>query len=83
MNEEQKPNIDQRLDRLVERHEALSQSIELLTHDVHELQETARQDHARMVQLDLRERKGRQAVLMGIVAYLRALNGENDEGEAR
>jgi len=29
--------IDERLDRLVERHEALSQSVELLTKDVREL----------------------------------------------
>ena len=29
--------IDERLDRLVERHEALSQSVELLTKDIHEL----------------------------------------------
>ena len=30
-------NIDERLDRLVERHEALAQSVELLTKDVREL----------------------------------------------
>jgi hypothetical protein len=29
--------IDERLDRLVERHEALAQSVELLTRDVREL----------------------------------------------
>jgi len=30
-------NIDERLDRLVERHETLAQSVELLTKDVREL----------------------------------------------
>lgn len=32
-----KMNIDERIERLVERHEALSQSVELLTSDVREL----------------------------------------------
>jgi copper oxidase (laccase) domain-containing protein len=32
-------NIDDRLDRLVERHEALAQSVQLLTQDVHSLGE--------------------------------------------
>ena len=43
--------IDERLDRLVERHEALSQTVELLTRDIQqlsgsvvELRELARQD---------------------------------------
>ena len=77
MNGEKKPTIDERLDRLVERHEALAQSIELLTADVHQMQETARQDHIRMLEMDARERKGRAAILTGIAAYLRALdNGE-------
>ncbi|HYY69362.1 MAG TPA: hypothetical protein VE734_06495 [Terriglobales bacterium] len=35
-------DIDERLDRLTERHEALSQSIQLLTADVHALQEAAK-----------------------------------------
>jgi chromosome segregation ATPase len=30
-------NIDERLDKLVERHEALTQSVEMLTSDLHEL----------------------------------------------
>lgn len=30
-------NIDIRLDRLTERHEALTQSVEILTHDIQEL----------------------------------------------
>jgi hypothetical protein len=33
--------IDERLDRLVERHEALFQSVELLTKDVRELGQSA------------------------------------------
>jgi hypothetical protein len=41
MNDERpsKPTIDERLDRLVERHEALAQSIELLTHDVEQMRQ--------------------------------------------
>ncbi len=35
-------NIDERLDRLVERHEALAQSVELLTKDIGELREGLR-----------------------------------------
>ena len=35
-------NIDERLEALTGRHEALAQSIELLTMDVREVQETAR-----------------------------------------
>ena len=31
-------NIDERLEKLAQRHEALTQSIELLTHDVHDMQ---------------------------------------------
>jgi hypothetical protein len=34
-------NIDERLERLAERHEALAQSIELLTHDISELRASA------------------------------------------
>jgi len=34
--------IDERLDRLTERHEALTQTIELLTHDVSELRATVK-----------------------------------------
>jgi archaellum component FlaC len=33
--------IDERLDRLTERHEALAQSLEILTHDVRETRLTA------------------------------------------
>jgi archaellum component FlaC len=36
--------IDERLDRLTERHEALTQTIELLTHDVSELRATVEVD---------------------------------------
>ena len=34
--------IDERLDRLTERHEALAQSLEILTADVREMQSTAK-----------------------------------------
>jgi hypothetical protein len=61
--EDQKPTIDERLT-------ALTQSLELLTHDIHEMQES-------QVRLDARERLARGALLAGIVAYLEALGGEN------
>jgi archaellum component FlaC len=34
-------NIDERLDRLTERHEALTQTVELLTHDISALKDIA------------------------------------------
>jgi hypothetical protein len=61
---DEKPTLDERLT-------ALRESVELLTHDIHEMQAT-------MARLDSRERRARQALLTGIAAYLRALN-ENDE----
>jgi hypothetical protein len=36
--------IDDRLDRLVKRHEALTQTVELLTHDISELRAAVAQD---------------------------------------
>jgi hypothetical protein len=67
MDEQPKPTIDERL-------EAIAQSVELLTRDVREMQQ-------RMDAADLRERKARRAFLIGIQAYLEALdtddNGDN------
>ena len=37
-------NVDERLDRLTERHEALAQSLEILTHDVREPRATVEVD---------------------------------------
>ena len=37
-------DIDERLERLTARHEALTLSLELLTHDVHALQAAVQQD---------------------------------------
>jgi hypothetical protein len=73
-NDKPKKTIDERLDRLVERHEALSQSVESLTHDIHQMQ-------AQQERFDKRERKAREALLSGIAAYLRALQQEPEEGE--
>jgi hypothetical protein len=53
-----------------ERLQALTQSVELLTLDVHALQEQQKL-------LDARERKARTALLSGIAAYLQALGTEN------
>jgi hypothetical protein len=60
-----KPTIDERLD-------AIGQKLELLTVNVHVMQELQRQ-------LDLRERRGRRAIAEGICAYFKALNEEPDE----
>ena len=67
MNGEQKPAIDERL-------KALAESLELLTHDVHEMQ-------AAMARLDRRERQARTALMTGIAAYIQAL--QDDEEEAK
>ena len=44
-------NIDQRLDRLTERHEALAESIELLTSDIREMAVENKKRDERMGQL--------------------------------
>ena len=44
-------NIDQRLDRLTERHEALAESIELLTADIREMAVENRKRDGRIGQL--------------------------------
>ena len=67
-----KPTIDERL-------QALAESLELLTRDIHEMQAAMRQHDERMRQLDARERRAREALLTGIAAYLRALN--EDDGQ--
>lgn len=58
---------EERWKRIEEKHLAIAESIELLTHDIHEIQE-------RQNRLDARERRAREALLTGIQAYLRALN---------
>ena len=68
--DEKKPNIDERL-------EAIVQSLEILTHDVHDMQGAIRA-------ADKRERQGRAAILEGVAAYLKALtNGDGEEPEAQ
>lgn len=62
-------NIDQRLEALTARHEALAQTLELLSG-------MSRAHEKRMEELDKRERAARKALLAGIDAYLRALDGE-------
>ena len=65
MADEQKPNIDERL-------QALTMNVELLTHDIEQMRKEARE-------MDARERRGRQAILRGIAEYMRALNGEDGD----
>ena len=64
-----RPNIDERLQAIVE-------NLELLVHESLQMREEMRETQRRQVELDARERKGRVALLTGIRAYLEAL-GEN------
>jgi hypothetical protein len=66
--ENRKPTIDERL-------EALTQTLELMSHDT----EAWRAEQKR---LDARERRARRAIMQGIVAYLKALDEESHDGEA-
>jgi hypothetical protein len=61
----EEPNIDQRL-------EAIKKNLELLSVNMHAMQE----EHRR---LDARDRKARKAIAEGIVAYFKALNEEPDQ----
>jgi hypothetical protein len=71
VDEKPKPTIDERL-------EAIGEKLELLTMDVHEMQDS-------MKRLDRRERVARYAIIQAMQgamdAYLRAL-GEGDDGAA-
>lgn len=64
MNNGKEPTIDERL-------VAIGEKLELLTVNIHAMQELQRQ-------LDIRERRGRKAIAEGIVAYFKALNEEPD-----
>jgi hypothetical protein len=70
-----KPSIDERL-------EAVATSLELLSVNMHAAQEKAAGYEALQARLDARERKGREALLSGISAYLCALQ-EPEEGEGK
>lgn len=65
MSEGQKPTIDERL-------EALTQNLELFMADLEAERELRREQ-------DARERRGRNAILRAIAAYLEELDG-NGEG---
>ena len=56
-----------------ERLQVVTQNLELLSQDIHQMQDEMRR-------LDARERKGREALLAGIAAYLRTLQ-DNDNGD--
>ena len=63
---------EERWTLIEEKHLALTDSLELLTHDVHDMQDIQKR-------IEARERQAREALLSGIAAYLRALKGENGE----
>ena len=64
--EKQKPTLDERI-------EALVHSMELFQLELHAERQQRLELEAQQRQADLRERKGRQAILIGIAAYLKAL----------
>jgi hypothetical protein len=69
MSEEQQPTIDERL-------EAVVQSLELMQLDLEAMR-------AEQKRLDARERRAREALLAGIVAYFTALkNGDDHTDDA-
>jgi hypothetical protein len=69
---EQKPTIDERL-------AALAQSVELLSVNVHAMQEDTRKWEAEQKRLGERERRARHAILSGIATYFQTLNEGDDE----
>jgi hypothetical protein len=70
---------EERWQRIEEKHLALAQSVELLTHDVHGLQKQQETMLKEQERLDARERQARGALLTGIAAYLKALD-DNKNG---
>ena len=66
MSETPKKTIDERLD-------ALTINFELALQEMEAFRKTTEE-------LDRRERQGREALLTGIAAYLRALRGSDDGG---
>ena len=67
-----KPTIDERL-------EAIGVKLELLTVNVHAMQEENAARDRRVAALDRQERRARKAIAEGIVAYFKALNEEPDQ----
>lgn len=72
MDEQPKPTIDERL-------EALAQNVQLLSVNVHAMQEDTRRWEAEQKRLDKRERRGREAILAGIAGYWQALQAPDEE----
>jgi hypothetical protein len=54
-------NIDERLEKLAARHEALAQSLEILTHDVETLKDTVREQNS-----------GVMSILQGLIDVVRS-----------
>ena len=63
-----------------ERLQALAESLEILTHDVHGLQEAIAADRERRLAAEERERTLRIALLRGVTEFLRGLDGEQAGG---
>ncbi|HKE24947.1 MAG TPA: hypothetical protein VKB88_21440 [Bryobacteraceae bacterium] len=61
--------------------EELRLHLESLHANIAELTETTQKWVEQTIRLDRRERKGREALLSGIAAYLRALGNGEDEPE--
>jgi Skp family chaperone for outer membrane proteins len=72
--------IDERLERLTDRHEALAQSLELLRDSVHEMRESLEAERAARQEVEARERQLRDALLRSIAAFIQGLGGLGEEG---
>lgn len=69
-------NIDERLEKLTERHEALAGSLELLTAEVSEMRKTMADQAIRIEAQRHEEMKHRLAIIHAIHAYMESLGIE-------
>ena len=60
---------------------SIDERIEALTHSLELFKAEQEQYQAQLKRLDARERAARRGLLLGIQAYLEALNGDEDEDE--
>jgi hypothetical protein len=74
---------EERFERIEEKHLALAESVQLLTHDVHALQARQQAFQIQQERQDARERQLRMALLNGIAAFLQGLTepGDTEPGE--
>jgi len=79
---EETMNIDERLERLADRHEALSNTVELLTHDIDALRDAQRAegkeigDKIRALAIVAEQNEGRATRMMDAINSLEARGGQ-------